>query len=132
MTGLTTKREFFNVVSEQCGHATHLRILGEIDMATAPVLEGCLQEVESNGGTAIVVDLEQVTFMDCSGLRPFLEAAQRASRSGRTFAITRAPAAVRRVLQITGTTHLLAAVAPALPPPDRHSEEPSFAMQATA
>lgn len=129
MSGLGTKQELFSVTSEIRGHAAHLRLFGEIDMATAPVLEGWLQSAESNGNTAIVVDLEQVTFIDASGLRPFLGAAQRAIHSGRTFAITRAPAVVQRVLQITGTTHLLSADWPAFSPDRRSARVPRTARK---
>jgi anti-anti-sigma factor len=127
MTGAGTKQEPFSVTSEQRGHAAHLRLSGEIDIATAPVLEGWLHTAERNGNTAIVLDLEEVTFMDASGLRAFLGAAERATRCGRTFAIVRPPALVQRVLQITGTAHLLAADAGVTFSSDRQSAEPSFA-----
>lgn len=109
MSGVETRLEPFSVTGEHRGQAAHLRLFGEIDMAAVPVLERSLRAAESNGNSAIVVDLERVTFIDASGLRAFLGAAKRAGRSGRTFTITRAPAVVQRVLQITGTTHLLAA-----------------------
>ena len=131
MPGAGSRQEPFSVTSEQRGHAAYVRLSGEIDIATAPVLEGWLQTAECNGNTAIVADLEEVTFMDASGLRAFLGAAERASRSGRTFAIVRAPACVQRVLQITGTTHLLAADALTFSS-DRRSAEPSLVAQAMA
>ncbi|HVL89950.1 MAG TPA: STAS domain-containing protein [Actinomycetota bacterium] len=103
------KHPLLSVSGEQRGHAAHLHVSGEIDLATAPVLEGWLDTAERNGNRAIVVDLEHVTFIDASGLRAFLHAAQRASLAGRTLELTNAPAVVRRVLQLTGCTHLLAA-----------------------
>ena len=109
MGSASTRQEPFNITSEQHGHAAHLRISGEIDIATVSTLEGWLHTVESNGNSAIVLDLEAVTFMDCSALNVFLGAADRASRSGRTFSLVRAPALVRRVLRITDNTHLLGA-----------------------
>ncbi len=112
MTGAGTKQEPFRITSEQRGHAAHLRVFGEIDMATSPLLEEWLQAAEGEGRTEILVDLEQVTFMDTSGLHVFLRAAERAGRSGRTFAIARASAIVQRVLRITGTSQLLSADAP--------------------
>jgi anti-anti-sigma factor len=104
----------FIVCSEQRDHAAHLRLSGELDMATASVLEQWLSRAESNGNTAIVLDLEHVTFMDSSGLHSFVRAAERARRSGRTFEIVKVPAPVRRVLQITETTYLLDADPPSL------------------
>lgn len=114
-------QETFSVTIEQRDHAAYLRLYGEIDIATAPILERKLEAAESNGHAAIVVDLQQVTFMDASGLRVFLRAKQRAIRSGRTFSMTGSPRRVMRVLRITGTTHLLHQV-----------NEHSFAAQAMA
>ncbi|HEX9697511.1 MAG TPA: STAS domain-containing protein [Actinomycetota bacterium] len=118
------KHELLSAVSEQRGHVAYLGLSGEIDIATAPALEGWLRAAESNGNTAIVVDLEAVTFMDVSGLRAFLGAAERARGSRRTFGIARAPAIVQRVFQITGTTHLLAEDAHAFFP-NRTTEDAS-------
>jgi anti-anti-sigma factor len=79
-------------------------------MAAAPVLEQSLQVAESNGYTAIVLDLDQLTFVDAFGLHAFQRAADRAGRGGRDFKMVKASAMVRKMLQITGTTHLLGAV----------------------
>lgn len=97
----------FNVKNEARGQAVHVIIEGEIDMASAPVLESWLRLAEGNGASAIVADLNAVTFMDGSGLRVFLGAAERSSRVRRTFAIRGASRAVRRVFAVTATTHLL-------------------------
>lgn len=109
MLGLGTKQEPLRLASDQRGHTAHLRLSGEIDITTAPILSEWLHAAESNGNSSVVVDLDQVTFMDAGGLRVFLRAADRANRGDRTFAITAASAMVQRILQITGTTHLLAA-----------------------
>jgi len=41
---------------------------GELDLATAPILERELDAVAVESGVMIVVDLTQLTFMDSSGL----------------------------------------------------------------
>jgi anti-anti-sigma factor len=102
----------FTVKSEQRGHAAHLRLSGELDLATVAILEQSFGGAESNGFTAIVLDLQQLTFMDVSGLGSFLRAADRASRSGRDFSVLNAPAIVRRLLEVTRTTRLLEPSAP--------------------
>lgn len=107
MAGIGADQEVFGLRSERRGRAEHLLLSGELDTATSPVLDGWLQTAERNGNSTIVVDLENVTFIDVGGLRPFIRAADRAVRSGRGFALVKAPAMVRKVLQITGTTHLL-------------------------
>ncbi len=49
-----------------------LRLSGEVDLLTAPVLRLRLYEAAASAG--VVVDLSAVTFMDCAGLGPLLEA----------------------------------------------------------
>jgi hypothetical protein len=48
---MTANRELFSVRTEQRGHAAHLHLSGELDLATFPVLERGLQGAESNGNT---------------------------------------------------------------------------------
>ncbi len=107
MSGVGANLEPFGVTGEQRGDAAYLRVSGEIDIATAPLLDERLRAAQSNGYTGIVVDLEHVTFMDASGVRSLLRAAEEARRNDKTFATVKTPAIVSRVLQITGTAHLL-------------------------
>jgi anti-sigma B factor antagonist len=93
--------------SSQRGQAVQLHLSGELDLATKPFLEKLLSRAEGNGDAEIVVDLSNVTFMSVSTLRSFTRAADRASRTGRTFALVRPPPVVRRILEITGTLDLL-------------------------
>ncbi len=109
------KQGLFNVRGELRGYGTYLRVSGELDAATSPFLEMWLQGAECNGNNAIVVDLEHVTFMDTSAVHAFLRAAERSGRDGRDFAIVKTPGVVQRLLQITGTTHLLGSDAPSGP-----------------
>lgn len=50
-----------------------LYVSGEVDLLTAPVLRSRLREAAS-GGRGVVVDLSAVTFIDCAGLTPLMEA----------------------------------------------------------
>lgn len=55
-----------------------LRVGGELDLATAPLLDEHLRRVaEVAPPGLVVVDLADVTFVDCSGLRPLLAARNR-------------------------------------------------------
>lgn len=115
MPAIGSNQALFNVCSEQRGHGVELRLSGELDVATTPVLEFWLRGAESNGNTSIVLDLELLTFMDASGLHSFLRAAARATRGGREFSIVGASPVAQRLFEITQTTHLLGTVAPSLP-----------------
>ena len=100
-----------SISSERHGRVVHLYLTGDLDMATTPVLEEWLSDAEANENSAIVVDLEHVTFLDTSGLHSFIRASQRASRTGRDFSIARPTPVVRRILGVTDTTYLLDAKA---------------------
>lgn len=107
MLATGSNQNLLDASSSHSGHAVQLHLSGELDLATKPFLEKLLSRAEGNGNAEIVVDLSNVTFMSVSTLRSFTRAADRACRSGRTFALVMAPSVVRRVLEITGTLDLL-------------------------
>ena len=55
--------------SARAGEAVVVTIRGEVDLATAPELESCLQRAFTDGPDGVVLDLEGLTFIDSSGLR---------------------------------------------------------------
>lgn len=87
---------------------THVVVLeGELDLAT---MERVGRELERAGGTdarLIVVDLRELEFMDCSGLR-VVWAAHR--REGERLVLIRGPDHVQRVFEVTGLATSLAFV----------------------
>lgn len=115
MSAGKANHDLFSVKYEVRDNAVHLRLSGELDIATAPVLDRWLSGAESNGYSGIVLDLEELTFIDASGLHAFDRAAGRAGRSGKTFAIVKVPAGVRRVLDIAGAPRLSREAASAVP-----------------
>lgn len=74
---------------------------GEIDIDTAPQLQHALAGA-LKAHHEVVLDLSQVTFMDCSGLR-VLDRALRLAHQHRSRLVLRgAAASVRRLLKVTG------------------------------
>ena len=71
---------------------------GELDLATAPHLRKRLQQRTDPFGE-LVVDLSAVTFMDCSGARPLLEAR---IAIGRRLCLRSVPPPVTRLLTLAG------------------------------
>lgn len=82
-----------------------ITIRGDLDVATAPVAGRVVAEHAHPGGT-IVLDLGDVEFMDSSGLRVLLLAANRASREGGSVRLRALTPAVERLLALTGTVEL--------------------------
>lgn len=77
-------------------------LVGELDLAAAPIAEAELREACANADL-LVLDLAAVTFMDCAGLRVLLAADERLRASGGRLAIVHAPLQVRRLFDLTGT-----------------------------
>lgn len=58
-----------------------LRIMGELDLSTGPVLRESI-ELLRRDLTALTLDLSDLVFMDSTGLRLLIELDQRANREG--------------------------------------------------
>jgi len=74
-----------------------LRLRGELDLAGAPTLSGRLRRLR-DCDEPVLLDLDELAFIDMSGLRVLMAAAEEASRDGWSFAVTRGSAQVRRLI----------------------------------
>ena len=72
---------------------------GELDLAGAPIVRERLRELCQRRET-VLLDLDELEFIDMSGLRVVLSAADQASRDGWQFAITRGSPRVRRLIEL--------------------------------
>jgi anti-anti-sigma factor len=87
---------------------TVVRLIGELDIASAPQLERYLEQLIDEDSCRLVVDLSDLTFCDSTGLARFVAAASACVRSGGWLRLAGPQPQLARVLGITG---LLAAVA---------------------
>jgi anti-anti-sigma factor len=78
-----------------------LVVHGDIDIAGGPTLEAYIQRYAD--GQPIVLDLDDVAFIDSSGLRTLLIAAGRDGKNGSAVRLRNVGATVRRMLEMTGT-----------------------------
>jgi anti-sigma B factor antagonist len=81
-----------------------LRPIGEIDMATVPVLETHLSELTAAGFKQVTLDLRAVCFLDSTGLRMILEWDARSRADGFAFSLVAGPPTVQRLFDLTDTT----------------------------
>jgi anti-anti-sigma factor len=79
-----------------------LGLHGELDLLGAPLLQGEIEKVELGTPRIIVLDLEDLQFVDSAGLRVILAAHERSRHQGREFALTRGPEQVQRLFTIAG------------------------------
>jgi anti-sigma B factor antagonist len=97
-------------------------VAGEIDLATAPALWTCLtaQLHRNTHYPVLVVDLADVDFLACAGLRVLLDVQCHATAHQTTLRLTRCPRAIRRLLDLPNLhlpLHTYPTVEDALPPP---------------
>jgi anti-anti-sigma factor len=88
-----------------------LKLHGELDLAGTPQLEDALRQIESEERNLLVLDVEDLQFIDSAGLRTILAANQSWTERGRGFAMTPGSPQVQRLLTIAGVREHLDTVA---------------------
>ncbi len=86
--------------SERDGDTHVIELHGELDIAGAPRLEEEFLRVEDTDVSVIVCDLSELEFIDSTGIRLLVMAADRSAASGR-FTIIPGSKQVQRVFEIT-------------------------------
>jgi anti-anti-sigma factor len=76
-----------------------VRLRGELDLATADLIADHLRRLRARHA-AVVLDVDELEFIDASGLRVILTAAQDARNDGWAFTVTRGSAPVRRLIEL--------------------------------
>ena len=107
----------FTVRSQREGDVLRLRVSGELDLMSCPALSAELESPEVEAAPQVVVELDEVTFLDSRGIAVLVHAATRSRQAGREFRIGSLSAQARRTLELTGVLDSFAlaqaAVAPA-------------------
>jgi anti-sigma B factor antagonist len=92
--------EFGILVQRSAGTAV-VRVVGELDIATAPAVADALSRLEAPCDR-VVLDLSGLTFIDSTGLRLAIAEHGRAVADGFDFALAGATGRVLNVLRLTG------------------------------
>jgi anti-anti-sigma factor len=87
-------------VRREQGYAI-VAVAGEVDIATVTRLRECLFELAASGRT-LVVDLDQVSFIDSAGLAALVGAARRAAARGASLQVVCARPRTRQLFRLTG------------------------------
>jgi anti-sigma B factor antagonist len=82
--------------------AVRVAPVGELDIATAALLERELVELRGSGFDHVVLDMRGLTFLDSSGIRVVVAEHRFAQTSDREFSIISGPRAIQRVLELCG------------------------------
>ena len=84
-----------------------LRLAGELDLASAVALKGCLDGQIAEGHAHLRLDLSGITFLDATGLSVLVDAHQRLLEVRGALIITAMSARCRRLIEMVGLDHTL-------------------------
>lgn len=86
---------------------TIIALSGELDLATVEQLKAVLDRLDFSSARRVVLDLEQLKFIDLTGLRAILRLHRTCLEESVTLTIKRGPRAVHRLFELTRTDRLL-------------------------
>jgi anti-sigma B factor antagonist len=89
------------------GHEVTVALVGEVDLGSASALAEALNPVIGANPFSVIIDLEQLSFLDSSGIRCLVNAAKDASAVGSHLVVQRPTPMILRALQICGVDELL-------------------------
>ncbi|MEV0039352.1 STAS domain-containing protein [Streptomyces sp. NPDC050804] len=84
------------------GRTVVVELRGEIDMLTAPGISDLLDSLTAAPEPDLVVDLQQVEFIDCSGLSVLCRARRRIQEHGGRLALVITDPSISRTLRCAG------------------------------
>ncbi|HEY2570369.1 MAG TPA: DUF6328 family protein [Solirubrobacteraceae bacterium] len=88
-----------------------LHLTGELDLASSSIFERALAEPALAAAPLVVLDLDDLKFVDSTGLRIILTAHESARGRGQEFAITPGSPQVQRLLSITSVAEHMRVIA---------------------
>ena len=96
----------FCVSSLSDGREVVVAVHGELDLASAEVLESEVRKLRGAGFDGLVIDLCDVDFIDSAGLRLLIGLRNTAKRDGHRLSIVPGPSQVQRIFDLTATQGL--------------------------
>lgn len=106
----------FAISGAEDGDTYVIRVAGELDLSDCPRLDHALREAEVSNAIRILLDLEELTFIDAGGLSVLVAASHRSMTDGNRLQVTPGRGTVANMFRLTA----LDLVLPLSPPgPDR-------------
>jgi len=95
------------VQSEQRGDVVVISVAGELDMATAPLLQTPIDELLAQGQHRLIFDLAEVSFCDSTGLSVFVRAKNNCDGADGEVRLAAPQRGVLRILEVSGLVEVL-------------------------
>jgi anti-sigma B factor antagonist len=86
------------------GQRHRIMLSGELDVASAQLLDAMLDDACSEGARELVLDLGGIEFMDSEGLNAILRGKARCEERGCRYSVTPAQRPAQRVMDATGVS----------------------------
>lgn len=107
---------YLTIHTEHQSDAYVIELEGELDSIGCPDLDIALVEAERTNAPRIVLDLEQLTFIDAAGMRALLWASRRSAANGARLQMTRGVGHPADMFRLTALDQTLPLTDPALCP----------------
>ncbi len=98
---------FLRIDAEHQREACVVKIVGELDLSGCPGLDVALAAAEQTDAGRIVIDLEELTFIDSIGLRTLFQASRRSVSNGSRLQLTRGTGQPAKLFRLTGLDEVL-------------------------
>lgn len=105
----------FRIEAEAGGDTVVLALVGDLDGATAPLVDFELDGIDLAATRQVVLDVRDVPFVDSSGLGAVIRAYKRLQRAGVALRLSGASPNVRFVLHLSGLDQVVPVDDDALP-----------------
>lgn len=109
LTGIASVllRAGFHAEADAAAGSVVVRLQGELDMATAPLLSRALDTALDARPNILALDLRDLTFVDSTGIRVLITACRRAGGQGSSFVLRDPRRPVLKALRLTGVDRLM-------------------------
>ena len=97
----------FRIESSHDHEVARLELTGEVDAATAPLLDAKITEAAATGVDEVVLSCDGLAFIDSSGLSVIVSNHKRLRDRGRRLVIESPPVAAQRLFEIAGLDRVL-------------------------
>jgi anti-sigma B factor antagonist len=99
---------FATITTRLESNVTIIAVSGELDLASTDQLDKAIRDAEQSATGWIVIDLDDLSYMDSAGLSVLLQARRRARENGTRLRFVRSRhEQVTRLLSLTDTTELI-------------------------